>query len=300
MCYVRHVRFDLVDLQLFLHVHDAGSITGGAARSHLTLASASERIRALEDRFGAPLLDRHSRGVRVNAAGQALVRNARAVLEACDRLQAELAPHAVLPVRLWANSAACGEHLPALIETFLCTYPADAVEVVEASSGTIGDAVRSGRCDVGVAAGWSDLHGLDVFPFREDRLVLVVAAADALADRTSVRLNAVSARPLLGLPASSALQQHIDDQAHREGVVLSVRTRAPTFEAACRMAGLGLGVAIVPEAAAQRHAAATGTRWIALDHPWAVRTLNVCVRGGASPPVQRLASHVRGVRAPRR
>ena len=49
-------RFDLIDLRLFRHVHEAGSITAGAARSHMTLASASARVRALEDALGTPLL----------------------------------------------------------------------------------------------------------------------------------------------------------------------------------------------------------------------------------------------------
>ncbi|HEY5828464.1 MAG TPA: LysR family transcriptional regulator, partial [Hyphomicrobiaceae bacterium] len=43
------MRFDLTDLRLFVHVAEAGSITHGAARANMTLASASERIRAMED-----------------------------------------------------------------------------------------------------------------------------------------------------------------------------------------------------------------------------------------------------------
>ena len=38
------MRFDLVDLQLFVAVAETRSITNGAQRVHLALASASERI----------------------------------------------------------------------------------------------------------------------------------------------------------------------------------------------------------------------------------------------------------------
>jgi DNA-binding transcriptional LysR family regulator len=41
------MRFDLVDLQLFVAVADSGSITHGAMRAHLALASASARIKGL-------------------------------------------------------------------------------------------------------------------------------------------------------------------------------------------------------------------------------------------------------------
>ena len=46
------MHFDLTDLRLFVHVHEAGSITGGAQRSHLALASASEAARWLAHALG--------------------------------------------------------------------------------------------------------------------------------------------------------------------------------------------------------------------------------------------------------
>ena len=52
------MRFDLVDLRLFLHVAEARSITHGACRANLALASASERIRGMEQTLGVALLAR--------------------------------------------------------------------------------------------------------------------------------------------------------------------------------------------------------------------------------------------------
>ena len=64
------MRFDLVDLRLFLFVVEAANITHGATRAGMALASASERIRLMEENRGTPLLER--RGVRATAAGAAL------------------------------------------------------------------------------------------------------------------------------------------------------------------------------------------------------------------------------------
>src|ERR1700760_582254 len=66
------MRFDLVDLQLFIAVADSRSITGGADRSHLALASASARIKGLEDALGVILFKRGRRGVELTAAGESL------------------------------------------------------------------------------------------------------------------------------------------------------------------------------------------------------------------------------------
>jgi DNA-binding transcriptional LysR family regulator len=77
---VRQVRYDLVDLRLFLHIVAEGSITAGARRSHLSLPSASSRVRALEHHAGVALLVRGRRGVRPTPAGTTLARHAREVL----------------------------------------------------------------------------------------------------------------------------------------------------------------------------------------------------------------------------
>lgn len=71
---------DLTDLQLFVELADAGSITRGAERSHFALASASARIRGMEEALGGPLLVRQRRGVQLTPAGRALVHHARIVL----------------------------------------------------------------------------------------------------------------------------------------------------------------------------------------------------------------------------
>ena len=52
------MRFDLTDLRLVLNVAEAASITHGAARSGLSLAAASERIRDVEKALGVTLFER--------------------------------------------------------------------------------------------------------------------------------------------------------------------------------------------------------------------------------------------------
>src|SRR5215813_4456931 len=83
--------YDLTDLELFLQVVDHGSITQGADHAHLSLASASARIKAMEKALGAKLLDRHRRGVMPSPAGWLLVAHARAIVGQLTRMQTELA-----------------------------------------------------------------------------------------------------------------------------------------------------------------------------------------------------------------
>ena len=70
-------RLDLVSLALFASIVRLGSISKAAEQDHLALAAASRRISDLESAIGAPLLERHSRGVRPTLAGEALFAHAQ-------------------------------------------------------------------------------------------------------------------------------------------------------------------------------------------------------------------------------
>src|SRR5258706_6555111 len=88
------MRFDLVDLQLFIAVADARSITGGALRAHLALASASARIKGLEAALGAALLKRGRRGIELTAAGESLLPHAPIIIHDVDAMPGDLAAYA--------------------------------------------------------------------------------------------------------------------------------------------------------------------------------------------------------------
>src|SRR5215469_2673836 len=120
------MRFDLVDLRLFLFVIEAANITHGAARAGMALASASERIRLMEESLGAPLLERHRRGVRATPAGTALAHHAQLVVQQLERMRGELSEYAGgfrARVRLLANTTAAAEFLPAALDAFLADHP---------------------------------------------------------------------------------------------------------------------------------------------------------------------------------
>src|SRR3981189_456090 len=84
------MRFDLVDLNLFRHVVEAGSITHGAERAHLALAAAPTRIRNMEQALGAPLPGRARPRVTPTQAGRTLLGHARAILRQAERLREDL------------------------------------------------------------------------------------------------------------------------------------------------------------------------------------------------------------------
>lgn len=270
------MRLDLIDLRLFLHVHEQGSITAGAARSHMTLASASARIRALEDALGTPLLLRDRRGVQATPAGQTLAREAQLVLAQVDRLQAALAQHTHGPkahLRLLANTSAATVHLPPLLARFLAAHPGYTLALDERPSADIADALRRGRADLAVLSDAADLRDLDTAPLRADPLALALPRGHPLAGRRRVALADALTEPFIGLPESNALQAMLTAQARRLQDDWDCRVRLGSLEAVCRMVALGAGVAVVPRAVAEREAASGRLRRVPLTDGWARRQL---------------------------
>ena len=292
------MRFDLTDLRLFLHTAEAGSITAGAERAHLTLASASARIRGMEDTLGVPLLTRNRRGVETTAAGRTLVHHARVVLQQMDRMRGELGEYArglKGYVRLLSNTAAMTEFLPETLSAFLAAHPEVDIDLEELVSHEIVEAIAQGRADIGIVNDAVDLSGLETFPFRHDRLVLVTARDHPLAERRELAFVETLQEDFVGLTGDNALQAYLAGHAARAGHRLKYRVRLRSFDAVCRMVERNVGVGVIPEHAAIRLQRSMGIRRVRLTDAWATRLLRICVRHFDDLPVfaRQLIEHLR-------
>ncbi|GJD34413.1 LysR substrate-binding domain-containing protein [Methylobacterium aerolatum] len=285
------IRFDLVDLGLFRHVVEAGSITHGAERAHLALAAASARIRGMEESLGAPLLTRTRHGVSPTPAGRALLAHARSVITGTERLREEMAAYsggAAGQIRVVANTHALIEFLPGPLADFLASHPGIAVEIEERTSDEIVGLVAEGAADFGILSGTVDTGALATIPFREDRFALVAARGDPLAGRGAVAFADVLERELVGLDRRSAISRFLVEKAARLGRPMRLRAQLRGFEAVCRLVEARVGLAILPESTALRAARTLGITVVPLSDPWARRDLTLCLRDlSALPPFVR-------------
>jgi DNA-binding transcriptional LysR family regulator len=293
------MQFDLVDLSLFRHVVEAGSITHGAQRAHLALAAASTRIRNMERSLGAALLLRSRAGVSPTAAGRTLLQHAREILAQTDRLREDLGPYATGlagQIRILSNTNALTEFLPEALGAFLAGHPQVSIDLEERLSDEIVGLIAEGVGDIGIVAGTVDTGRLRTFPFRSDRFVLVVPASHALASRSDVPFADVLEHDFVGLDRASALQRFLADKAGRIGLPLRLRVQLRSFDAVCRMVEAGVGLGIVPETTAERASRTMRIASVRLTDSWALRELTICIRDPAelSPSARQLVEHLRG------
>jgi len=292
------MHLDLADLRLFLAIAEAGSITGGAARASLALASASARLQGMEDSIGAALFTRGRRGVQPTPAGRALLAHARIVTQQVERMYAELGEYARGvrgQVRLLCNTSALAEFLPETLTAFMAAHPQVDVDVEESTSLEIVRSLLAGNGDIGIVADSVDFGSLQSFPFRADRLLLVVPRGHALARRRKVGFAEALEYDFIGFTRGVALQAYLDVHAARLGLRIRIRARLRSFEAVCGMVERKLGVAVMPESAALRCRQAMAITCIRLADAWTTRQLTLCMRRFAElPPYARqLVEHLR-------
>ncbi|MEJ5060704.1 MULTISPECIES: LysR family transcriptional regulator [unclassified Pseudomonas] len=275
------MHFDLTDLRLYLNILDTGNITAGAARSHLSLAAASARVRTMESSLGTDFLERGRRGVTPTPAGKALAQHARVLLQQAERMQQDLAEYAKGvkgQVRLLCNTTAITEYLPEVLADFLREHPNLDIDLQERPSARITHALREGAADLGIISDAVDTHSLETLPFCDDPLVLIMPPGHPLADGESPSFSDTLRHDYVGLAANSALAVYLEEQALHAGIRMQIRIRAEGFDAVMRMVAHGAGLAIVPLAAIQRRAEDRSFKSFMLKEDWAQRKLLLCAR----------------------
>jgi molybdate transport repressor ModE-like protein len=273
------VRFDLTDLRLFVAIVDCGSISAGAEAAHLALASASARVSGMEAMLGTALLHRGRRGITLTPAGETLLRHARIMTAQAERMRGDLRDFASGlkgEIRMLSNTAALVELLPAALRSFLAAYPDIDIDMEERTSADIVLAVAEERAEFGVVADSADPGRLETILLCTDRLTLIVAKDHPLAKREAVAFADAMDEPFVGLSAG-ALHAHLADQAARLGRRIGYRVRLRSFDTVARMVEAGIGIGIVPLAAAER-CRADGLAIIPLSDSWAQRRLAICAR----------------------
>lgn len=279
--------FNQLDLRLFVAIAQFSSITRAADAQHLSLPAASARVRALEQHAGAPLLTRQARGVRLTAAGEAFLHHARGILRQTEQLRSELREYTRGlrgQVRIYANTTAVSEILPAVLPRFLKDHPKVNVELRERQNPEIALGVLEGQADVGIVSTRMETPGLRSIHFTTDNLVLLVPRNHRFARRRSIAFLETLEEPHVGMHAGSTLREHLVGVSAQMGRQLHLRVELSSFDAVCRMIATGVGIGVVPEISARRHLVDLPLVKVELWDRWRVRERHMLMRSDETVP----------------
>ncbi len=290
-------RFDLTTLRVFVAVADERSLTRAAEREHLALAAVSKRVSDLESQLGISLLYRQPKGVELTPAGHALLHHARNVLDNLQRMNADLSEFSEGVkghVRIHANTSAVIQFLPEDLSAFSRLHPQVKIDLEERVSTDTLRALREGLTDIGIFAGHLPAEELQVFPYRQDQLVLVTPREHPLATRECLALRDAAGYDFIGLQQDASLHTLLQQSAQQQGIPLRLRIQVRSFEAICRMIHTGMGIGVLPAQVVSNYLPALEVATVPLSDAWARRELKIGVRNlqGLSVTARQMLEHL--------
>jgi LysR family transcriptional regulator, benzoate and cis,cis-muconate-responsive activator of ben and cat genes len=190
---------ELRQLRHFVAVAESGNISRAAQKIFLTQPALSRQIKALENEIGQCLLERQAHSIRLTPAGEALLREARDLLQRADQ-SLERVRAAGQGVRLrvgYAPSLASGL-LSGAVEIFAQKHPAARVELFDLSTKEMLAGLENETLDVALTVGLHrDTHGLKWTPLMHTSWQLAVSRHHPLGGRSRVTPAEVAHGPLL-------------------------------------------------------------------------------------------------------
>jgi DNA-binding transcriptional LysR family regulator len=191
---------ELRQLEYFVAVAEELHFGRAADRLHVGQPAVSQQIRRLERELGAELLDRSPRHVRLTAAGESLLPEARAVMAAAARARAAVAatPAARTGKLRLGTSAGLGERLERVLDAFAGLAPGVTLELVAVTADERLARVADGTLDAAFVRSpvWEGDHGLRAVPLWRDELVAAVPARHPIAAGTFAAFADLAELPL--------------------------------------------------------------------------------------------------------
>lgn len=246
---------ELRHLRYFTAVAETGNLSRAAEKLFIAQPPLSLQIRQLEEELGVALFIRHPKGVRLTAAGQSLLPEARHLLDRAARL-ADVARSegrgSEGTLALGYVPSAGSTVLPGLVRQLRKTHPGLNVELREMISDEQNLALVAGHIDAGIARGPARHARLAVACRIPDPFCLALPSATAPPRGRTLDLRHYAEQTFVAFtrhrgPATFDQSIHLCSQA---GFSPRIRYEASTVHGVLDLVGTGLGVALVPASAA--------------------------------------------------
>ncbi|MBL6720378.1 MAG: LysR family transcriptional regulator [Planctomycetes bacterium] len=249
----------LRQLEYFVALAERLNFRKAAEACFVSQPTLSAQIAGLEATLGVQLFERDRRGVRLTAAGEALVPGARETLTAADRmgqLARSFGAPLTGPLRLGVIPTVGPYLLPRVLPAVSEAFPDLQVYLREDMTGRLLEQLETGKLDLLLLAIDLDLGSVETLPLFSDPFVLAVPSTDELAGAEAAQLSDLDGRDVLLLDEGHCLREQALPLCTAAGADEMSGFRASSLGTITQMVASGLGVTLLPELAVEREAAA--------------------------------------------
>lgn len=234
---------------IFVEVCRFLNFSQAAEALNTTQPAVSLAVKELESHYGVALFERMNRRVYLTPAGEALLATAQDVLRGFQEAEETLGQGQPLALRVGANVSFGEAGLAQVLGRFRQEHPQVRLRALVANSDKIQSLLAGNQLDVGIVDGLGVSERLRAQPLYQEDLVLAAAPGRFPAPATVEELAAL---PLLLREPGSGLRSSVDRVFSQQGLAPQPLLESTSTAALAQAAKAGLGVAILPEALAQR------------------------------------------------
>ncbi|MES2263814.1 MAG: LysR family transcriptional regulator [Pseudomonadota bacterium] len=246
---------ELIELETFIAVAQAGSFSAAAQLLHVTQPTVTGRIQRLESTLGAQLLRRTTRKVDLTPEGQALLAEASAALEGLARLVEgfrDKSRQARQKVVVAATPTLAALTLPIVMQGYSERYPDVQLELRDLHYADVLAAIDDGSANLGVLA----YEGSDArYRFEalwSDDMLLMAPRSHALAQLHKVVPADFARHALVLVDQHQGLRSRIAAELQRHGLEMPPCRVVGNLNTLFGMLNAGLGVTLLPRSMARR------------------------------------------------
>jgi DNA-binding transcriptional LysR family regulator len=247
--------FDLSQLRCFVTVAEELHFGRAAARLNMTQPPLSRQIQVLEHIIEATLLDRTSRSVRLTPAGKSFLPEAKRILKLADsasQVARRIAMGKTGSIKIGFTAAAAYSFLPELIAACRTRLPEVDLSLKEMVSGDQLEALATGQIDAGLLRPPIARPEFASVRVVAERLLVAMPDGHPFAVAATVSPRELDGQPFVMYSPHESRYFHdlLVTQFTRAEILPRYVQHLSQIHSILAMVRAGLGLAIVPEAAA--------------------------------------------------
>lgn len=236
--------------KVFCDLCETGSFSRAAEASGITQSAVSQQIRAVEKRFGVPLIDRARKTFCLTPEGHVYLEVCRDILNRYDSLgsrfrvaRGELGGK----LRIASVISIALHNLPPILKQFRKHHPGVEILVDYRKAEEIYEAVEDGRADLGLVAYPKARPGLRAITCWQERLVLVLTPGHRLAGKKPLSLTQLEGERFVGLTPDIPTRRYLDKVLRNEGVRVQYVAELENIETVKAAVEAEQAISIIPE-----------------------------------------------------
>jgi DNA-binding transcriptional LysR family regulator len=236
--------------KVFCDLAETQSFSKTAALNGVTQSAVSQRVRQMEERFGATLIERGRRNFALTPEGIAMLEASREILAIYNDLGTRLHTirNEVSGTLRVASIFSIGLHeLPPLLKAYRARHPDVHVQIGFRRSQQVYQEVLNGEVDAGLVAYPAKRTGIAFDLFEEDDMVLIVHPNHPLAQSQLVPLEQLNGEKFISFEPDTPTRKVIDRYLRDSGVEPTHVMEFDNVEMVKRAVEVESGISIVPE-----------------------------------------------------